>query len=147
MRWEMDPTEEIPSYIKNPTLWGGMGVATLLLGCVPVIRLLLGRYGYLASLPCRLLRCFFLPRGLFLSGPSDRLGFCRDGGRCRCCHCWLLATRTTYDLFRLEDFERVACQIFQHPISVCRLTPRDQTFWGPGVCGIAGVDSALPVRV
>jgi hypothetical protein len=131
------------SVIKNPTLFGWDGVATLLLGCVPVCALALGRYGYLASLPCGLLG--FLADWLCCRGRSRSSygGCCLRGG------CWLLhsPTGTTNDLISLEDFETVRCQVLKDTVSVGSLSSRDQTFRSPGVGCITGVDAALPVGI
>jgi hypothetical protein len=129
--------------VKNPPFLPG-GYIPLLLGCAGVCALPSGRYGYLAS---RLGCCFLLGyyRGSFWL--SFCLGFRRRRYGGRRCYLLLLASGTTNNLLCREYPKGILCQIFQHPISVRRLTPWDQSSSFSLVGCIARVYSTLPVRI
>jgi hypothetical protein len=105
--------EQIQSF-KIPPFLGGMGVATLLLGCVPACALALGSYGRLAALPCGLVGCCFLADCCYRGRSRSRYGGCYFEGLPLAS----LLAGTTNNLLGLEDFERIGCQVLKNAVTV-----------------------------
>ena len=125
-------------YSKKPTLyWVGWGMLPLLAD-MPVNRLALGSNGWFR----RRLNRFLL---LCLRRGSRRSSNCY--WRCRLGGCHFRFRGTTYDLFGLEDFERVLSQVFQNAISVSGCSPWDQDAIYPLVGNVAGVDAFRVARI
>src|ERR1039457_1369322 len=130
---------QLPDTVKIPPFMGGMGVATLLLGCVPVIRLALGSNGWFR----RRLNRFLL--------------LCLLRGSRRSSNCYWLRLSlggyyfrfrgTTYDLLCWKHLEAVLSQVFQNAIAVSGCSPWDQDAIYPLVGNVAGVDAFRVARI